>query len=76
MIIKLEKTEELNGEIWFRVWADNDCLKSFCDQYQAYLEQDSEKDATAFYNSVIERNKNGFPKKETILSHTIESTQP
>lgn len=75
MIIKLEKKEELTGYIWFLIWVDNICIKSFGGQYTTDIKAD-EENASKFYQDTLKRAKEGYPKKETILSETIESTQP
>lgn len=75
MTIKLEKTEELNGDIYFRVWVDGCCNGSFMhDPDKKPNDVSAEERAKQYYDKVIERHKQGYPKKETILSETIEST--
>lgn len=72
MKIELTKTEELNGEIWYRVFADGHCLKSFCEEYSSVPNgSDIEKEATKFYHEVVDRQKQGYPKGKTIISTEI-----
>lgn len=77
MIIKIEKVEQLDGETWYMVWAGSSCVKSFLhDPKKSFYDKNAKEDATEFFHSLIEKAKEGYPKKETILSETIESTQP
>lgn len=77
MTIKLEKKEELNGEIYYLVWADSSCIKSFLHNPNTpHYEKSAFDLATEFYNSIIEKAKEGYPKITPISQTTIQPTQP
>jgi hypothetical protein len=63
MEIKLIKTHELTGKIWFKLFAGNSCLECF--------HEDQEQQAKDAFESAVALQKLGLPKEETILSQTV-----
>lgn len=66
MKIELKKTEELNGDTWYRVYIDNSCDRSF--KMDSTNPDQALADSTEYYNIILLRQKQGFPKTETLLS--------
>lgn len=62
--VEVKKTERLDGQIWYHVWANSDCIEAFMvtadDPDKAFRE------ATNCFNRIVERVKQGFPKVETV----------
>lgn len=65
MTIKFEKEMELSGRTWYKVLINGTT---------EFASEDSEK-AKEYYLNVIQRAKDGYPKKETIEEITI-TTKP
>lgn len=66
--IKIEKKEELSGEIWYSVHVNDEYVETFP------VKDDPEKaraDAIAFYNNLVMRAEAGYPKTELVLSCTV-----
>lgn len=81
MKIRLEREEKLDGEIWYKVWADNHCIECVKEADKDAKIMDDGKSrayhkAIELYNKVVERERNGYPKKETILSTEINTHEP
>lgn len=60
-IIKLIKHEALNGQVWYRVYVNDSCDESFSDPVKA----------NEYYNKIVQRKNEGFPKSEMILKAEI-----
>lgn len=70
--IKIERTEELSGEVWYFVYVNDKCVKTFP------VKDDMEKvraEAIAFYNNLVTRAEAGYPKAEIVLSCTVKNRE-
>jgi len=63
MTIKFTKTIELSGDVWFRIYANDSCVRAF-------MESDEMK-AQDFYNTLIANAEKGFPITEVLASQEI-----
>lgn len=63
MTIKFTKTIEISGEVWFRIYANDSCIRSF-------MEHDQEI-AKEFYQTLITNAEKGFPITEVLASQEI-----
>lgn len=64
--IKLEKTEKLNGQVWYHVFAGAECVEAFIETPAS--PKKALEDATLLFNTLVGRAESGYPKTETILS--------
>lgn len=75
MTIKLEKKEELDGELWYNVWVGNTCVRCFAhDKQKPSHENNALELATEYYDSLVEKSKSGYPKATTVSEYKIEGT--
>ena len=65
MKIEVQKLEKLNGQVWYYVYAGNECLEAFMVVDTA--PDKALQDAYNLYEKMIQRLKDGFPKTETVL---------
>lgn len=61
MTIKFTKEIEITGEIWFKIFANDTCIKCSKD----------ETEARNTYQTIIENAHKGFPIVETLASQEI-----
>ena len=73
MEIKLTKTENILGEIWYYVYVDDLCVKAFIESKTDIDERPKFKEASNLYLDLVERAKNGYPKTTTIHSYNVEN---
>jgi len=74
-ILKLVKTENLKGEIWYHIYHNDTCLKAFVDDTCIDSGTPSEKtlnEALDFFNKMKLRQKDGYPKVTTLESYGMD----
>lgn len=68
MTIKFTKTIEITGERFYRIYADNSCLKSFLET----PDNDAKSLAATFYQNCIKAARENYPITETLAEETID----
>lgn len=63
MTIKFTKTIEITGEVWFRIYANDSCIRSFMERDQ--------QEAKEFYQRLITNATQGFPITEVLASQEV-----
>jgi hypothetical protein len=61
--IELREVEDLHGKIWYNLWINDWCEKTY--------PEDKRADALVDYGTAVERVKNGYPKTTVLYSETI-----
>lgn len=65
MELKLTRADLVNGDIFFRIYHGDECIKSFYAANETEAESEEVK-AIAFLDKCVERVKNGYPKETTL----------
>lgn len=69
IVLELKQEENIKGEIWFHIYENGISIKCFV--AAAENKEQILKDATDCYNAMLDRLAAGFPKEETIFTHTF-----
>lgn len=77
MQIRIEKEEKLSGATWYNVWIGDRCEKCFieADRWTKIEENGNSaayNEALEFYNLLVQRQKEGYPRTEVIASFNTE----
>ncbi len=74
MQLKLTRSDLVNGDIFFRIYQGEECIKAF----YAISETDADSEevkAKEFLSQCVERIQNGFPKECVIEQISIKEIQ-
>lgn len=72
-MLKMTRSDEVNGDIYIRVYHDGLCIKAFYARDETEL-PNAEHAAEVFYDECAERLANGYPKEITLKQ--TETKQP
>jgi hypothetical protein len=69
-MLKLTRADEINGDIFFRIYYNDNCIKVFYAQGECEAPGEEHR-ARVFFRECQERISNGYPKESIIIQDEI-----